>query len=129
MTPRTTTALFVAASALVLALGMGRVQARAAHAKHHAHAVHKKPAHKKAAGPAAAKGKVAIQAPAVVIVSKPPAEARDFDYQARIQAAQALVAKQPVLPGDIQVDGARRLSHFTWTLAVRAAGGPPKNAP
>src|SRR6266436_2295249 len=100
MTPRKTTALFVAASMLAL----GPVQARAAHAKHHAHVVHKK-----AAGPAAAKGKVAVQAPAVVIVSKPPAEARDFDYQTRIQEAQALVAKQPVLPGDIQVDGAGRL--------------------
>ena len=49
----------------------------------------------------------------------------DFDYQARIQEAQGLVAKQPVLPGDIQVE-AGQLSHFVWTLAVGAPSGPLK---
>jgi hypothetical protein len=130
MTPRKTTTLLVAASALVLALGMGSVQARAAktHAKHHAHAVHKKPAHKKTAGAAkpAARAKLAVRTPPVVIVSKTPADAPDFDYQARIQEAQALVARQPVLKADIQVDSAGKLTHFVWTLAVGAASGPLK---
>jgi hypothetical protein len=126
MTPRKITGLLVALS--VLALGMGSVQARATHAKHHAPAVHKKPVPTKAAGTAdpTAKSKVAARTPPVVIVSKPPADARDFDYQSRIQEAQELAARQPVLPGDIQVDAKGRLSHFVWTLVVGQAIGPLK---
>jgi len=79
-----------------------------------ASAVHKKTVHKTRAP----------KAPPVVIVTKPPADARDYDYQARIQEAQELVAKQPVLPGDMQVDASGKLTHFTWTLAVGAGVGP-----
>jgi hypothetical protein len=121
--------LLIAASALVLALGMGATQTHATAAKHHAHAAHKKTAHGKisAAAMMAAKNRHTVKAPQVaVIVSKPATDAKDFDYQARIQEAQELVAKQPVLPGDMQVDGAGQLSHFVWTLAVGAASGPLK---
>ena len=120
MTRRKTANLLVAASALVLALGMGSAQA----AKHHAHTVHKKPVHGMTAEKMAAKGRHMVKAPPIVIVSKPPADARDFDYRTRIQEAQDLVAKQPVLPGDMQVDVAGQLSHFVWTLAVGGASGP-----
>src|SRR5471030_1781463 len=120
MTQRKIARLFVAASALVLALGMGSAQA----AKHHAHAVHKHAVHETTAEKMAAKGRHTVKAPPIVIVSKPPADARDFDYRTRIQEAQDLVAKQPVLPGDMQVDVAGQLSHFVWTLAVGGASGP-----
>ena len=40
----------------------------------------------------------------MAIVIRAPNDAPDFDYQDRIQEAQALVAKQPVLKDDIQVD-------------------------
>src|SRR5438128_1194162 len=126
MTPRKTIGLLAAASALVLALGMICAQAGepAVPAKHHAPAVSKKAVHKKTA--VAVKRRHTVKAPPIVIVSKPPADAKDFDYQDRIQEAQALVAKQPVLPGDIDVDTAGRLTHFVWTLAVGAASGPLK---
>jgi hypothetical protein len=39
--------------------------------------------------------------PAAVIVTKAHPDPADFDYRARIQEAQELVAKQPVLPGDM----------------------------
>jgi hypothetical protein len=123
MTPRKTAKLLVASGALFLALAMTCVYAGAApaHTKHHSHTAHKKTAHGKASH-----GKVAAAAktPPVVIVSKPPADARDFDYRARIQEAQDLVAKQPVLPGDMQLDAGGGLSHFVWTLAVGQASGP-----
>jgi hypothetical protein len=99
MTPRKTAKILAAFCVLSLAPGQ-------------AHAAHKKPAHAKA------------KAPPVVIVSKPPADAKDYDYRARIQDAQELVAKQPVRPGDIQVDASGKLTHFTWTLAVGAGIGP-----
>jgi hypothetical protein len=118
MTRRKTAKLLLASGALVLALGMTCVQAGAAEApaKHHARTAHKKTVHRKVA---------AAKTPPVVIVSKPPADARDFDYQTRIQEAQELVAKQPVLPGDMQIDAEGRLSHFVWTLAVGQANGQP----
>lgn len=106
----------------MLALGMGPVQA----AKHHAHTAHKKPVHETTAEKMAAKGRHMVKAPPIVIVSKPPADARDFDYRGRIQEAQELVARQPVLPGDMQVDSGGQLSHFVWTLAVGGASGPLK---
>ena len=61
-----------------------------------------------------------------MIVSKAHLDPKDFDYQPRIQEAQELVAKQPVLPGDMQVDASGQLTHFTWVLAVGAASGPLK---
>jgi hypothetical protein len=109
---------------LLLALGMGSIPAWAAHTKHHAHTGHKKPVHETAAAKMAAKARHTVKAPPIVIVSKPPTDAKDFDYQGRIQVAQDLVAKQPVLPGDMQVDTTGQLSHFVWTLAVGAASGP-----
>ena len=125
---RKITGLLAAVSALVLALGLGAVQAGepAVPAKHHAHAAHKKTAHGKisAAAAMAAKNRHTVKAPQVVIVSKPATDAKDFDYLARIQEAQELVAKQPVLPGDMQLDGGGQLSHFVWTLAVGAEKGP-----
>ncbi|HEX4027448.1 MAG TPA: hypothetical protein VHX18_07480 [Rhizomicrobium sp.] len=60
----------------------------------------------------------------MAIVSKAPTDAPDFDYQDRIQEAQALVARQPVLKDDIALDGAGRLSHFVWVLAVGQKSGP-----
>jgi hypothetical protein len=105
MTPRKTAKLLVAVGAVVLALG----PAHAAPAKHPAHhAVHAK----------------AAKTPAAVIVSKQHTDPKDFDYQPRIQEAQDLVAKQPVLPGDMQVDASGKLTHFTWVMAVGAASGP-----
>jgi hypothetical protein len=62
--------------------------------------------------------------PPLVIVSKTPNDAPDFDFQDRIQQAQDLVAKQPVLPGDMEVDGAGNLTRFVWTLAVGQKTGP-----
>ena len=111
MTLQKTAKLLVVSSALLLALGMGG--ARAATADTPAPTAHKKPVHKTRTAP-------------VVIVSKPPADARDYDYQARIQEAQALVAKEPVLPGDMQLDADGRLAHFVWTLAVGQGVGPLK---
>jgi len=57
-------------------------------------------------------------APSLVIVSKAPNDAPDFDYQNRIEEAQALAAKQPVLKDDMQFDGGGNLTHFVWTLVV-----------
>jgi hypothetical protein len=62
--------------------------------------------------------------PSLAIVSKPPNNAPDFDYQDRIQQAQALVAKQPVLKDDMPLDKEGRLSHFVWVLAVGKRAGP-----
>ncbi|HEY4075542.1 MAG TPA: hypothetical protein VGM26_01295 [Rhizomicrobium sp.] len=68
--------------------------------------------------------KTAVRAPSLAITIRAPNDAPDFDYTDRIQEAQALVAKQPVLPGDMVVDGAGNLSHFTWVLAVGRKTGP-----
>jgi hypothetical protein len=62
--------------------------------------------------------------PSLAITIKTPNDAPDFDYTDRIQEAQALVAKQPLLPGDMVVDGAGRLSQFNWVLAVGQKTGP-----
>jgi len=63
-------------------------------------------------------------APSLTIVSKAPNNAPDFDYQARIEEAQALAAKQPVLPSDMQIDASGNLSRFVWTLVVGQKTGP-----
>jgi len=101
-------------SALLLIFAMGCGTARATTAKHHAHAVHKQAAHKKTA---------AKPQPSLAIVTKPPTDAPDFDYRDRIAQAQALAEKQPVLPGDMQVE-AGQLTHFTWVLVVGQKTGP-----
>ena len=113
--------------ALLLLCGSAATQARPAvpPAKHHAHAAHKKPVKTaKAKSGKKLAGRHKPASPPVVIVSKTPTNAPDFDYQDRVQEAQDLVAKQPVLPGDIQLDSAGRLSHFVWTLAVGQKTGP-----
>jgi len=63
-------------------------------------------------------------AQSLTIVTKAANDAPDFDYQARIEEAQALVDKQPVLKGDMQFDGQGNLTHFVWTLAVGQKTGP-----
>jgi hypothetical protein len=73
---------------------------------------------------AAAKHKHKAPAPSLAIVSKTPTDAPDFDYQQRIQDAQALVARQPVQEGDMQVAADGSLSHFVWVLAVGRTTGP-----
>jgi hypothetical protein len=113
--------------ALILAVHPGDASASAK--KHHGHAAHKSSAHKKpavAAGKvsrhrvAAAKAKPVQQA---VITTKVPNDAPDFDFQPRIQEAQALAAKQPVLPGDMVVAG-NVLTSFNWVLVVGEKTGP-----
>jgi len=119
--------LLIASGAFLFVFGtsVGHARATETHAKHHAHATHKKPAHKAAAKPAkktAAKRKG--PAPSLAIVIRAPNDAPDFDYRDRIAEAQALVARQPVLKDDIQVDRNGKLSHFVWTLAVGQKTGP-----
>ena len=86
------------------------------HAKHQV-------VHKKAAVPAKT-ATVSHPAPSLAIVTKPPTDAPDFDYQDRIDQAQELVAKEPVQKDDMVVDAAGRLTHFTWVLAVGQKSGP-----
>ena len=62
--------------------------------------------------------------PSLVIVSKTPNDAPDFDYQARIEQAQALAEKLPVLPGDMTFDRSGKLTRFVWTLVVGQKTGP-----
>ena len=70
------------------------------------------------------KHKLAAPTPSLAIVSKTPNDAPDFDYQDRIQEAQALVAKQPVLKDDMQFGNEGKLSHFVWVFAVGQRTGP-----
>ena len=94
----------------------------AAHHKHHARTVHKKiPA--VPPKPVAAR-KPAAPARSLAIISKAPNDAPDFDFQDRIEEAQALVARQPVLKDDMQFDADGNLAHFVWTLAVGQKTGP-----
>lgn len=60
----------------------------------------------------------------LVIVSKPPNDAPDFDFHARIEEAQALAEKQPTLPGDMTFDSKGNLTRFVWTLVVGQRSGP-----
>ena len=109
MMSRKIVGLLIAAGALLF-LGD---PAHATIAKHVA-----RPAHK------AATRKHAAPKPSLVIVTKAPNDAPDFDYRDRIQEAQELVARQPVLKDDIQVDSQGRLTHFVWVLAVGQKTGP-----
>lgn len=118
--------LLIALGALIFVLDSGYAGAAAAPKKHHAQA-HKKATPHKKSGP---RRKSAARTPArrgsapLVIVTKAPNDAPDFDYQDRIQEAQALIGRQPVQPGDMEVDGAGNLSRFVWTLAVGQKTGP-----
>ena len=121
-------------SALMIAVSMAPADAGAA-AKHHA--AHKSSAHhkkaavsKQASGRRHGKGRVAKAGKAkpvqqAVITVKPHEDAPDFDFQPRIQEAQALAAKQPVLPGDMVVENGN-LTRFTWVLVVGFKTGPLK---
>src|SRR3954468_17758147 len=108
--------LLVVSGALLFALSSTHAQATVTKTETSAHAVHKK------AKPARAAKKSPPQS--LTIVTKAANDAPDFDYQARIEEAQALVDKQPVLKGDMQYDGQGNLARFVWTLAVGQKTGP-----
>ncbi len=114
--------LLIALGALTFAFDP--TSATAAAKKHHGHAAHKSSAHKQAAGKAS-RHRVASARPAqqAVITTKAHTEAPDFDFQPRIEDAQALAAKQPVLPGDMVVSGSS-LTSFNWVLVVGEKTGP-----
>ena len=122
--------LFVASAAYLLAAGMSSTHAYAAvdrakpaveaTAKKTVAAMTKKAARKKAA----VKRKRGAPTPSLAIVTKAPNDAPDFDYQDRIDEAQALAAKQPVLKDDMQIDASGNLSHFVWVLVVGQKTGP-----
>ena len=111
-----------------LFLVSGGTVAAAAPAKHHAthkaHATHKKTAARKSSGKKTASAHPHISEKALAIVTKPANDAPNFDYQERIQEAQDLLAKQPVQPGDMDVDVTGQLTHFVWTLVVGQKTGP-----
>ena len=116
--------LLIASGALLFVFGpsFSHARARGTHEKHHAHANHIKV---EAVGKKVVRTQTrAVPTPSLAIVSKTPNDAPDFDYQARIQDAQALVAKQPVLKDDMQLDKEGKLSHFVWVLAVGHRAGP-----
>src|SRR5882757_5607374 len=105
-------------ASLFLVLGCTHARAAIEHGKNPVHATQKKAA-------AAVKNMARKRAaPSLVIISKIPNDAPDFDYQDRIQQAQALIAKQPVLKDDMQFDKDGKLSHFVWVLAVGQRTGP-----
>ena len=121
--------LFPALGALIVAASVGSTCARAADIDANqavpavpqtASTVFEKPV----ASARIAKRKAAAVHHSLAIVTKAPADAPDFDYQARIQEAQALIAKQPVLKDDILLDKDGKLSHFVWVLAVGQKTGP-----
>jgi hypothetical protein len=127
--PRKFLGLLIALGVLTFAFEAG--PATAAAKKHHGHAAHKSSAHRPAVLKVAAHHKgshklVAEKAKPVqqaVITTKAHVEAPDFDFQPRIQDAQALAAKQPVLPGDMVVSG-NSLTSFNWVLVVGQKTGP-----
>jgi hypothetical protein len=125
--PRRALGLLIAIAGLVLVLDMHRADASAAaHHKHAAHGKHHAASHKPARHAArkrARKAKVAV-ARSLAITIKAANDAPDFDFTDRIQQAQALAASQPVLPGDMVVDGRGNLSRFTWVLVVGQKTGP-----
>jgi hypothetical protein len=82
------------------------------------------PAKKKSAKKPSAKIVKKFSTAALNIVSKTPNDAPDFDYQSRIEDAQELAEKQPVLPSDMVVDAQGNLSRFTWLLVVGKKAGP-----
>jgi hypothetical protein len=85
-------------------------------------AVTKKAVKKKARARKTAKAKKAPMP--VAIVSKPPNNAPDYDFQDRIEEAQALASKQPVLKDDMRFDRAGNLTGFNWVLVVGQKTGP-----
>jgi hypothetical protein len=73
---------------------------------------------------ASGKPKHSLHAASMSIVSKAPDNAPDRDYQSRIQMAQSLAAKQPVLKDDIEITANGSLSHFVWVLVIGKTTGP-----
>ncbi len=71
-----------------------------------------------------AKRKAIVANHSLAIVTKTPTNAPDFDFQTRIEEAQALAAKEPVLKDDMQFDMDGKLSHFVWVLVVGQKTGP-----
>lgn len=126
--------LALAVAATLFLLDTGSADASAAARKHHQASHHKASAHHAAAHKAtrhksASRKKngrkiAAKPMPPVVITIKAPNDAPDFDYSARIQQAQDLLARQPVQTGDMVVDRAGNLAQFTWVLAVGQRTGP-----
>src|SRR3569623_2971784 len=117
--------LIIAVAGLLFVLDTTAASASAAtHKKQHAASAKagKHSSHKSASR----KGKtVARKAPEpVVITIKAANDAPDFDFTDRIQQAQDLVEKQPVLPGDMVVVRAWNLTSYTWVLAVGKKTGP-----
>jgi hypothetical protein len=120
----------IAIIGLLVALNTSSDASANAHGKRHVKHVHAKPvkparhaAHRKETRKVVAH-KVRAPTPSLAITIRAPNDAADFDYTDRIQEAQELVAKQPVQPGDMVIDGAGNLSRFIWVLAVGRKTGP-----
>jgi len=104
-----------------------QAQAKPKHAQHaisKAHVSAKVKATKAKATKAKSKSARSASPALLTLVSKTPNDAPDVDYRARIQAAQKLVAEQPVRSGDLELDAAGNLTHFVWVLAVGKTNGP-----
>lgn len=122
-TPRKFLGLLIALG--VLSFAVDTNGAMAATKRHHA--VHKKAAVPKHAAHRKSSRKLAkasrIKSQPVVIVTKAPNDAPDFDFQPRIREAQELAARAPVLPGDMVMEGGN-LARFNWVLVVGQKTGP-----
>src|ERR1700728_1479970 len=103
MSPKTVAPLLL--GALLFIFGLGSAGARAAADVHLSGGV------SQAAEKPLGKHTRVSSSPSLAIVSKPPNNAPDFDYRIRIQEAQALIAKQPVLKDDMQIDDKGVLTH------------------
>ena len=113
--------LLIASGTLLFGLSYTDARAAVTEPKQHAQATHKEDVK---AAKKAVRTQKRTPRPSLIIVSKAPNDAPDFDYQDRVQEAQALVAKQPVLKDDMQFDKEGNLSHFVWTLAIGQKSGP-----
>ncbi|HTC84443.1 MAG TPA: hypothetical protein VK683_08805 [Rhizomicrobium sp.] len=113
--------LLIASGTVLFGLSYTDARAAVTEPKQHAQATHKEDVK---AAKKAVRTQKRTPRPSLIIVSKAPNDAPDFDYQDRVQEAQALVAKQPVLKDDMQFDKEGNLSHFVWTLAIGQKSGP-----
>ena len=113
--------LLIASGTILFGLTCTDARAAVTEPKQHAQATHKEDVK---AAKKAVRTQKRTPRPSLIIVSKAPNDAPDFDYQDRVQEAQALVAKQPVLKDDMQIDKEGNLSHFVWTLAIGQKSGP-----
>ena len=113
--------LLIASGTLLFGLTCTDARAAVTEPKQHAQATHKEDVK---AAKKAVRTQKRTPRPSLIIVSKAPNDAPDFDYQDRVQEAQALVAQQPVLKDDMQIDKEGNLSHFVWTLAIGQKSGP-----